>query len=118
MTTKGILYIIISGPEDQKRAAEAVRMAEYQAGEGSHSIAVMLQGEGVEWLRKGSEDFRKEIQTSIGVIHELGVAIFVCGASLNEYGLTANMGDYKFLSSSAPKRISQVVAKGWQVAVF
>ena len=84
MTAKGILYIIISGPEDQKRAAEAVRMAEYQAGEGSHSIAVMLQGEGVEWLREGSEDFRKEIQTSIGVIHELGAAIFVCGASLNE----------------------------------
>jgi len=28
------------------------------------------------------------------------------------------MGDYKFNISSAPRRISQVVEKGWQLAVF
>jgi len=69
-------------------------------------------------LREGSEDFRKEIQTSIGVVHELGSPVFVCGASLNERGLTASMRDYQFTNSSAPKRISQVVAKGWQILVF
>jgi len=28
------------------------------------------------------------------------------------------MGDYNFLNSSAPKRISQVITKGWQIATF
>ena len=118
MASKGVLYIVISGPDDRKRAMEGLRMAEYQAGSGDHGIALMLQGEGVEWLREGSEDYRKEIQTSIGVVHELGSPVFVCGASLNERGLTATMNDYKFTNSSAPKRISQVVSKGWQLAVF
>ena len=68
--------------------------------------------------RQVYEDYRKEIQTSIGVIHELGGAIFLCGSSLNERGLVATMGDYKFTISSAAKRISQVVDKGWQIAVF
>ena len=36
-------------------------MAEYQAGDG-RNIALMLQGEGVEWLEEGNENFRKEIQ--------------------------------------------------------
>ena len=115
---KGILYIIISGLEHHKRALEGLRMAEYQTGDGNHGVALMLQGEGVEWLRDGDEAYRREIQTSIGVIHELGAAVFVCGASLNEYGLTATMGEYHLLNSSAPKRISQVVAKGWQVVTF
>ena len=118
MASKGILYIVISGPSDYKRAMEGIRMAEYQSGDGRHGIALMLQGDGVEWLREGDESYRKEIQTSIGVIQELGAAVFVCGASLNEKGLTATMGDYKFLTSSAPKRVSQVVSKGWQLAVF
>ena len=118
MASKGILYIVISGPSDYKRATEGIRMAEYQSGDGTHGVALMLQGEGVEWLREGSEDFRKEIQTSIGVVHELGSPVFVCGASLNERGLTATMRDYQFANSSAPKRISQVVAKGWQILVF
>ena len=118
MTSKGILYIVISGPSDYKRAAEGIRMAEYQSGDGIHGVALMLQGEGVEWLRDGDEDIRKEIQTSIGVVHELGSPVFVCGASLNERGLTATMKDYQFTNSSAPKRISQVVAKGWQILVF
>ena len=118
MSSKGILYIVISGPSDYKRATEGIRMAEYQSGDGSHGVALMLQGEGVEWLRDGNEASRKEIQTSIGVVHELGAPVFVCGASLNERGLTATMKDYKFTNSSAPKRISQVVSKGWQVAVF
>ena len=118
MASKGILYIVISGPSDYKRAMEGIRMAEYQSGDGTHGVALMLQGEGVEWLREGSEDFRKEIQTSIGVVHELGSPVFVCGASLNERGLTATMRDYQFANSSAPKRISQVVAKGWQILVF
>ena len=118
MSSKGILYIVISGPSDYKRATEGIRMAEFQSGDGTHGVALMLQGEGGEWLREGSEDFRKEIQTSIGVVHELGSPVFVCGASLNERGLTATMKDYKFTNSSAPKRISQVVNKGWQLAVF
>lgn len=118
MSSKGILYVILSGPNEHKRALEGLRMAEYQAGDGNHGIALMLQGEGVEWLREGNEHYRKEIQTSIGVVHELGAAVFVCGASLNEYGLTATMGDYKFSISSAPKRISQVIGKGWQVVIF
>ena len=117
MTSKGILYIIISGTKDYRRAMEALRLAEYQAGDG-RSIALMLQGEGVEWLEKGDEDFRKEIQTSIGVIHELGSPVFLCGASLNERGLNPVMGEYKFTTSSAPKRINQVIDKGWQLAVF
>ena len=118
MSSKGVLYIIISGPENYKRAIEGLRMAEYQTGEGTHGVALMLQGEGVEWLREGEETHRREIQTSIGVVHELGAPIFVCGAALNEKGLTASMKDYKFTNSSAPKRISQVVSKGWQLAVF
>ena len=52
------------------------------------------------------------------MIHELGAPVFVCGASLNEKGLTASMKDYTFHNSSAPKRISQVVNKGWQLATF
>ena len=117
MASKGILYIIISGVNEYKRAAEALRMAEYQAGDG-RNIALMLQGEGVEWLNEGNENFRKEIQVSIGVIHELGSPVFLCGASLNERGLTPTMGEYKFTTSSAPKRINQVVDKGWQLAIF
>ena len=117
MTSKGILYIIISGVNEYKRATEALRMAEYQAGDG-RNIALMLQGEGVEWLEEGNENFRKEIQASIGVIHELGSPVFLCGASLNERGLTPTMGEYKFTTSSAPKRINQVVDKGWQLVVF
>ena len=117
MASKGILYVVISGVNDYKRAAEALRMAEYQAGDGQN-IALMLQGEGVEWLADGDEGFRKEIQVSIGVVHELGSPVFLCGASLNERGLSPVMGNYTFSISSAPKRISQVVNKGWQVAVF
>ena len=118
MASKGVLYIVISGPDSYQRAMEGLRMAEYQSGDGTHGVALMLQGEGVEWLREGGEDYRKEIQTSIGVVHELGAPVFVCGASLNERGLTATMKDYKFTNSSAPKRISQVVNKGWQLAIF
>jgi len=118
MSSKGVLYVIISGPNHYQRAIEGLRIAEYQSGDGSHGVALMLQGEGVDWLREGSEDYRKEIQTSIGVVHELGAPVFVCGASLNERGLTATMKDYKFTNSSAPKRISQVISKGWQLAVF
>ena len=118
MASKGVLYIVISGPADHQRAIEGLRMAEYQSGDGSHGVALMLQGEGVEWLREGNEEYRKQIQASIGVVHELGAPDFVCGASLNERGLTATMKDYKFTNSSAPKRISQVVSKGWQLAVF
>ena len=117
MTSKGILYIIISGKKDYKRATEALRLAEYQAGDG-WNVALMLQGEGVEWLEEGSEDFRKEIQISLGVIHELGSPVFLCGASLNERGLTPNMREYKFTTSSAPKRVNQVIEKGWQLAIF
>jgi hypothetical protein len=118
MASKGVLYIVISGPDSIQRAMEGLRMAEYQSGDGTHGVALMLQGEGVEWLRDGDEDYRKEIQASIGVIHELGSPVFVCGASINERGLTASMKDYQFTKSSAPKRISQVVSKGWQLAVF
>lgn len=118
MASKGVLYIVISGPASYQRAMEGLRMAEYQSGDGTHGVALMLQGEGVEWLRDGDEDYRKEIQTSIGVVHELGAAVFVCGASLNERGLTATMKDYQFTNSSAPKRISQVINKGWQLAIF
>ena len=118
MASKGILYIIISGPENYQRATEGLRMAEYQTGEGTHGVALMLQGEGVEWLREGEEEYRSSIQTSIGVVHELGAPVFICGASINEKGLTASMKDYKFTNSSAPKRISQVVSKGWQLAIF
>ena len=117
MASKGILYLIISGSKDYRRAAEALRLAEYQAGD-TRNIALMLQGEGVEWLEEGEEDFRKEIQISLGVINELGSPIFLCGASLNERGLTPTMGEYKFTTSSAPKRINQVIDKGWQIAVF
>ena len=118
MASKGVLYIVISGPDNYQRAMEGLRMAEYQSGDGTHGVALMLQGEGVEWLREGDEDYRKEIQTSIGVVHELGAPVFVCGASINEKGLTATMEDYQFTNSSAPKRISQVVNKGWQLAIF
>ena len=51
MASKGILYIVISGPDAYQRALEGLRMAEYQAGDGTHGVALMLQGEGVEWLR-------------------------------------------------------------------
>jgi|TARA_B100001094_G_scaffold184226_1_gene178469 hypothetical protein len=117
MTSKGILYVIISGIKDHKRATEALRLAEYQAGD-ARNVALMLQGEGVEWLEEGNENFRKEIQISLGVISELGSPVFLCGASLNERGLTPTMGEYKFTTSSAPKRINQVIDKGWQIAIF
>ena len=54
MASKGILYIVISGPSDYKRAMEGIRIAEYQSGDGTHGVALMLQGEGVEWLREGT----------------------------------------------------------------
>lgn len=117
MSSKGVLYIVISGLKEHKRAKEALRIAEYQAGDG-RNLALMLQGEGINWIEEGNEAIRKEIQTSIGVIHELGCPIFLCGASLNENGLSPRMGEYKFSVSSAPRRISQVVEKGWQLAVF
>ena len=117
MASKGILYIIISGTKDYRRAIEALRLAEYQAGDG-RNVALLLQGEGVEWLEDGDEDFRKEIQISLGVVNELGSPVFLCGASLNERGLTPAMGEYKFTTSSTPKRINQVIDKGWQIAVF
>ena len=74
MASKGILYIIISGVKDYKRASEALRLAEYQAGDG-RNIALLLQGEGVEWLEEGNEDYRKEIQVSLGVVSELGLSL-------------------------------------------
>ena len=61
MSSKGVLYIIISGPENYKRAIEGLRMAEYQTGEGTHGVALMPQGECVEWLREGEETHRREI---------------------------------------------------------
>ena len=94
MASKGVLYIVISGPDSIQRAMEGLRMAEYQSGDGTHGVALMLQGEGVEWLRDGDEDYRKEIQTSIGVIHELGAPVFVCGVSINE-----RLSIYKVFSS-------------------
>ena len=117
MASKGILYVIVSGVKDYKRASEALRLAEYQAGDG-RNIALLLQGEGVEWLEEGNEDYRKEIQVSLGVVSELGSPVLLCGASLNERGLTPTMGEYQFTTSSAPKRINQVIDKGWQIAVF
>ena len=41
MASKGILYIVISGPDDYQRASEGLRMAEYQAGDGTHGVAVI-----------------------------------------------------------------------------
>ena len=82
MASKGVLYIIISGPDSHQRAMEGLRMAEYQSGDGTHGVALMLQGEGVEWLREGDEDYRKEIQTSIGVVHELGAPALYRGLPL------------------------------------
>ncbi len=117
MSSKGVLYIVVSGLNDYKKAREALRIAEYQAGDG-RNLAVMLQGDGINWIKESKEKRVKEIQSSIGVIHELGCPIFLCGASLNEEGLSPTMGDYKFNISSAPRRISQVVEKGWQLAVF
>ena len=48
MASKGVLYIVISGPDSYQRAMEGLRMAEYQSGDGTHGVALMLQGEGVE----------------------------------------------------------------------
>ena len=117
MSSKGVLYIVVSGLNDCKKAREALRIAEYQAGDGKN-LAVMLQGDGINWIKESKERRVKEIQTSIGVIHELGSPVFLCGASLNERGLNPVMGEYKFTTSSAPKRINQVIDKGWQLAVF
>ena len=74
MSSKGVLYIVISGLNDYKKAREALRIAEYQAGDGKN-LAVMLQGDGINWLRESKEKIVNEIQTSIGVIHELGCPI-------------------------------------------
>ena len=65
MTSKGILYLIISGTKDYRRAMEALRLAEYQAGDG-RNVALMLQGEGVEWLEKGDE-----VMTTGGIIGKI-----------------------------------------------
>ena len=48
MSSKGVLYVIISGPNHYQRAIEGLRIAEYQSGDGSHGVALMLQGEGVD----------------------------------------------------------------------
>ena len=34
MSSKGVLYIIVSGPDSHQRAIEGLRMAEYQSGDG------------------------------------------------------------------------------------
>ena len=44
MASKGILYIVISGPDDYRRAMEGLRMAEYQSGAGTHGVWLILQG--------------------------------------------------------------------------
>ena len=39
MASKGVLYIVISGPDSYQRAMEGLRIAEYQSGDGTHGVA-------------------------------------------------------------------------------
>ena len=53
MSSKGVLYIVASGLNDYKKAREALRIAEYQAGDGKN-LAVMLQGDGINWIKESN----------------------------------------------------------------
>ena len=105
----GALYLLLSGPADESRALELLRLAESQAGLGDHGVAVLLQGDGVEWLAEGASN---EAQAALQVISELGGAVFACSHSLAERGVVPAL---KVREAHAPQRVSQAIARGWQV---
>ena len=109
MTSKGVLYLLLSGPADTARALEMLRLAESQAGLGDHGVAMLLQGDGVEWLAEGASS---EAQAALQVISELGGSVFACSHSLAERGVVPAL---QVREAHAPRRISQAVAHGWQV---
>ncbi|MDP7188140.1 MAG: DsrE family protein, partial [Candidatus Poseidoniia archaeon] len=84
MASKGVLYLLLSGPADTARALELLRLAESQAGLGDHGVAVLLQGDGVEWLAEGASS---EAQAALQVISELSGGVFACSHSLAERGV-------------------------------
>ena len=105
----GAFYLLLSGPADTSRALELLRLAESQAGLGDHGVAVLLQGDGVEWLAEGANS---EAQAALQVIGELGGAVFACSHSLAERGVVPAL---KVREAHAPQRVSQAIARGWQV---
>ena len=109
MASKGVLYLLLSGPADTARALELLRLAESQAGLGDHGVAVLLQGDGVEWLAEGASN---EAQAALQVISELGGAVFACSHSLAERGVVPAL---KVREAHAPQRVSQAITRGWQV---
>ena len=74
-----------------------------------HGVAVLLQGDGVEWLAEGASN---EAQAALQVISELGGAVFACSHSLAERGVVPAL---KVREAHAPQRVSQAIARGWQV---
>lgn len=122
----GVLYLLLSGPADAVRALELLRLAESQAGSGDHGVAVLLQGDAVAWLAAGDGDTADahgdsgadagtplaEAQAALQVITELGGAVFACSHSLAERGVAPAL---QVREALAPRRVSQAVARGWQV---
>ncbi|MDP6363404.1 MAG: DsrE family protein [Candidatus Poseidoniia archaeon] len=118
----GALYLLLSGPADAVRALELLRLAESQAGSGDHGVAVLLQGDAVAWLAGSDDDEAAgavladesltEAQAALQVIGELGGAVFACSHSLAERGIVPAL---KVREALAPQRVSQAIARGWQV---
>ena len=113
----GALYLLLSGPADAGRALELLRLAESQAGSGDHGVAVLLQGDAVTWLAGSDGDeaadaVLAEAQAALQVIGELGGAVFACSHSLAERGIVPAL---KVREALAPQRVSQAIARGWQV---
>ncbi|MAH17581.1 MAG: hypothetical protein CL960_03705 [Euryarchaeota archaeon] len=121
-TMPGALYLLLSGPADAVRALELLRLAESQAGSGDHGVAVLLQGDAVAWLAGSDDDEAAgavladesltEAQAALQVIGELGGAVFACSHSLAERGIVPAL---KVREALAPQRVSQAIARGWQV---
>ena len=86
-----------------------LRIPEAGPGDGTHGVALMLQSEGVEWLREGDEEYRKEIQTSIGA-HEVAEKVqeLLESDPPNGAHVEARMTDVAdgFLSPELPAKIS------------
>ena len=113
----GALYLLLSGPADANRALELLRLAESQAGSGDHGVAMLLQGDAVAWLAGSDGDEAAdavlvEAQAALQVIGELGGAVFACSHSLTERGIVPAL---KVREALAPQRVSQAIARGWQV---
>ena len=84
MTSKGILYIVTSGPDSYRRAMEGIRMAEYQSGE---TVAVAHGGTGLSSIGSAGQVLKVNAAGVMPIIFAqaiMFVPITLVGFSNNE----------------------------------